>query len=215
MKIPHSICFDMDGVIIDSEPAHFDAFRTVVKDVRGTVLTQHTYATYFAGKTDRQGFIDYFLSIDYSPTISLEELIEHKSRVYNLSSFTKVRTYSNTIAFLTTIPDDWQCALVTSSTRSEVDTILNHFNLRKYFSVIVTADDTQHSKPHPEGYLLTAKLLGIDPSHCTAIEDSPSGVQAAISANMQCIALTTTHSEHSLQAATIVTSQLSAGLFTL
>ena len=60
MKIPHYICFDMDGVIINSEPAHFDAFRTVVKDVRGTVLTQHTYAAYFAGKTDRQGFIDYF-----------------------------------------------------------------------------------------------------------------------------------------------------------
>jgi len=51
-----------------------------------------------------------------------------------------------------TIPDIWQCALVTSSTRSEVDTILNHFNLRKYFSVIVASDDTEYSKPHPEGY---------------------------------------------------------------
>lgn len=91
MKIPHYICFDMDGVIIDSEPAHFDAFRTVIKDVRGTVLTQYTYATYFAGKTDRQGFIYYFLSIDYSPAISLDELIEHKSRVYNLFFFTKSR----------------------------------------------------------------------------------------------------------------------------
>ena len=50
----------MDGVIIDSEPAHFDAFRTVLKEVSNTALTQRAYNTYFAGKTDRQGFIDYF-----------------------------------------------------------------------------------------------------------------------------------------------------------
>ena len=215
MKKPHYVCFDMDGVIIDSEPAHFDAFRVVLEDLTGTLMTQYTYATYFAGKTDRQGFIDYFLSINYSPSVSLEELIDHKSRVYNRSSFTKIRTYPNTTAFLKIIPNDWHCALVTSSTLSEVGSILNHFNLRRYFSVIVTADDIKHSKPNPEGYILAANLLGIDPSHCTAIEDSPSGVQAALSANMQCIALTTTHSKHSLQAATIVTSHLSADLFNL
>jgi len=69
--------------------------------------------------------------------------------------------------------------------------------------------------PTRKAIFLAVNLLSADPSHCTAIEDSPSGVQAALSANMQCIALTTTHSNHSLAAATIVTSQLSAGLFTL
>ena len=205
----------MDGVIIDSEPAHFDAFHAVLKDLTATLLTQRAYTTYFAGKTDRQGFIDYFLSINYSPSVSLEELIDHKSRVYNRSSFTKVQTYSDTIGFLKIMPSDWQCALVTSSTRSEVDTVLKYFNIRKYFSVIVTADDIKHSKPNPEGYILAANLLGTEPSHCIAIEDSPSGVQAALSANMECIALTTTHSKHSLQAATVVTSHLSTNLFNL
>ena len=96
----------MDGVIIDSGPAHFGAFHTVLKDVTGTLLTQRAYTTYFAGKTDRQGFFDYFLSISYSPSISLEELIDHKSYIYKRSSFIKVRTYSDTIAFLKIMPSD-------------------------------------------------------------------------------------------------------------
>jgi beta-phosphoglucomutase len=205
----------MDGVIIDSEPAHFDAFRTVLKEMSNTVLTQRAYNTYFAGKTDRQGFIDYFLSIDYTPSISLEKLIDHKSRIYSRASFTKIRPYSHTIDFLSKLPKACRCALVTSSTQNEVDTVLDHFNIRRYFSAIVTADDVKHGKPSPDGYNLAAQRLGVEPSQCIAIEDSPAGVQAALSAGMKCLALTTTHPKNNLSAATAVTPHLSAKLFNL
>lgn len=53
MKKHRYVCFDLDGIIIDSEPAHFDAFRTVLKNITDTTLTQDSYTGYFAGKTDR------------------------------------------------------------------------------------------------------------------------------------------------------------------
>ena len=72
----------------------------------------------------------------------------------------------------------------------------------------MTADDVTHGKPDPEGYLLGAKLLGVSPTACIAIEDSPSGIAVAKSAGMHTIAVTTTHSNDELHAADRIKNRL-------
>ena len=80
-------------------------------------------------------------------------------------------------------------ALVTSSNKGSVDLFLSRFTT-SFFDICISADDYQHSKPHPEGYLLAAKSLNISPSECIVFEDSLAGLTAARSAGMKTIAIT-------------------------
>jgi sugar-phosphatase len=75
--------------------------------------------------------------------------------------------------------------------------------------VLITADDVHFGKPHPEGFLLAAKALGVPPTSCVVVEDSPAGVAAGKAAGALVVALTTTHSADVLTAADIVVSDLS------
>ncbi|HUX57351.1 MAG TPA: HAD-IA family hydrolase [Bacteroidales bacterium] len=79
-------------------------------------------------------------------------------------------------------------ALASSSPHTQIDFILNEFELSNFFSVIVSGDDVRNGKPDPEIFLKASELTGISPEHCFVIEDSMNGVLAAKSANMRCIA---------------------------
>jgi beta-phosphoglucomutase-like phosphatase (HAD superfamily) len=74
-----------------------------------------------------------------------------------------------------------------------IDFVLDNLDLRKYFKIVVSADDVYESKPHPEVFLKAAQLLGVPPSQCIVFEDAPKGVEAAGNADMQCVVLTTMH----------------------
>lgn len=76
-----------------------------------------------------------------------------------------------------------------------IDFVLDNLNIRHFFSAIVSADDVQHSKPHPETYLKAARQLGIAPQNCLVFEDAPKGVEAAQNANMPCVVLTLLHEQ--------------------
>ena len=86
-------------------------------------------------------------------------------------------------------------AICTGSTTAEILPCLKKLNISTFFenlTTLVTADDVRHGKPSPEGYLLAAKQLEVDPANCLVIEDSPYGIAAAKASGMDVIALTTT-----------------------
>lgn len=76
-----------------------------------------------------------------------------------------------------------------------IDFVLDNLNIRHYFQVIVSADDVDLSKPHPETFLKAASQLGVAPTDCIVFEDVPKGAEAARNAGMQAVVLTTTHEE--------------------
>ena len=80
-------------------------------------------------------------------------------------------------------------AVTSSAVRSSIETILRRFDLLKFFAVIVDGSEVTHGKPDPEGYLVTAGRLGVDPEHCLVFEDSAVGVRAAKAAGMYCVAV--------------------------
>lgn len=89
------------------------------------------------------------------------------------------------------VSDNKNIAICSGSTRTEIDIALSKIesgSLKKYFNTIISADDVSEGKPSPEGYLKTAKQLGLNPKQCVAIEDSSNGIKAAKAANMQAIA---------------------------
>jgi beta-phosphoglucomutase len=79
-------------------------------------------------------------------------------------------------------------AIASSSTPEIIDLILNKTNLRKYFQVIVSAEQAGKSKPEPDVFLLAAQKLGIQPANCLVVEDSENGIKAAQAAGMICVA---------------------------
>jgi HAD superfamily hydrolase (TIGR01509 family) len=92
-------------------------------------------------------------------------------------------------------------AVATSASRHDVDTLLTRARLRDRFEVVVAAEDVRHGKPDPEVYLLAAGRLGIAPEQCLVFEDAMVGVQAARSAGMRAIGVSTAHTETELCAA--------------
>jgi beta-phosphoglucomutase len=77
-----------------------------------------------------------------------------------------------------------------------IDFVLDNLNIRHYFKTIVSADDVELSKPHPETYLKAAQLLNVPATDCIVFEDVPKGVEAAANAGMKAVVLTTTHEVH-------------------
>ena len=96
---------------------------------------------------------------------------------------------------------DFKTALTTTSHAKEACQVLNVLGITNQFDFIATADDVERTKPNPEVYLLVTSELGISPSECLAIEDSPPGVQAALAAGVGCIAVTNEFTRESIHAA--------------
>ena len=80
-------------------------------------------------------------------------------------------------------------AVASSSVRTDIEVILQSLGLLDEFEVIISGDQVKEGKPHPEIFLGAARLLGIEPAHCLALEDTTYGVAAAKAAGMYCIAV--------------------------
>lgn len=199
-----AIIFDFDGVILDSEPLHYEACCHVLAPL-GVTLTYKEYVEKYLGLSDKDMFPKLMQSKNYS--FSAEEMngLIHK----------KVTTYMNMISSRDQLPlvADFeqflfqivsqvkQVAICSGSTKSEITAVLSRVRegkLQSYFNTIVTSEDVKLGKPSPEGYLLTAQRLNISPNRCLAIEDAPHGVKAAKEAGMCVIGLLTTYEKHQL-----------------
>lgn len=197
-----AIIFDFDGVILDSEPLHYEAVTNVLKKI-GIILSYKEYAKKYIGLSDKEMFP--LLLKDKGCVFSagaIALLINEKIDVY-----TRIIDACNKLPIITSVDqyiynalqNDQKVAICTGSTKIEISTALDKLNLRQHFDTIVTAEDVQSGKPSPEGYLLTAKRLGVPTNKCLVIEDSPHGITAAKNAGMHVVALATTHENQWLQ----------------
>jgi beta-phosphoglucomutase family hydrolase len=84
-------------------------------------------------------------------------------------------------------------AIGTAAVMGNVDFVLDGVDIRHYIDAIVSADDVQMSKPHPETFLKCAEALGVAPEDCLVFEDAPKGVECAFNARMDCVVITTLH----------------------
>lgn len=208
-----AVLFDMDGVIVDSEPLHVAAFQATLKRY-GHDLTDGQYKQHFADKTDEAGFAHYFEFIN--ETVHMPTIMDEKAKAYLELAADQLVPYPGVIELIQEQAErNMPLALVTGSLRAEAEATLTAFNIAALFSVIVAAEDIAHSKPSPEGYVKAAKALGVDPADCVVIEDAPSGVKAAKAAGIRCLAVTTTHTKDELREASEVIEQLRPGCLDL
>jgi len=180
-----AVLFDMDGLLIDSEPLWLEAETAVMARLGGD-WTPADQAQLLGGSLVRT--VRYLLgkaTRPASPGQVAEWLMTRVTELIRDRGVPLRPGARELLAEVTTagLPH----ALVTSSERGFRDAVLARTGLR--FDVLVCADDVSMTKPDPEPYLLAAKLLGADPARCVALEDSPNGVASAQAAGCRVIAV--------------------------
>ncbi|HKX24283.1 MAG TPA: HAD family phosphatase [Candidatus Saccharimonadales bacterium] len=201
-----AILFDMDGVIVSTEPVHLAAFQATLGRM-GHDLTEQDYLQHFAGRTDEDGFKQYFAFMNEE--VDIPVVMDEKAKEYMRLATDQLVPYPGIIDFIREVSQRVPIALVTGSLRDEAETVLDELKIADCFTTVITANEVEHGKPNPEGYLKAAKTLGVEPADCVIIEDSPSGVKAANAAGIRSLAVLNTHSAEDLAHATAQTEQLS------
>ncbi len=191
--------FDMDGVLIDSGAHHRKAWRALLDEL-GVEPGQPELWRLSIGRPAEEA-LPLLLGRRMSPA-EARRLALRKRDLYakfaaqGLQQVPGVQTFLETLVGVG-VPR----AVGTSASRPDAETLLSTLGLRRYFDVIVTADDVRFGKPSPKVYLEAARRLGVPPAACVVFEDSLVGVQAARRAGMRAIGVTTTHAPHELSAA--------------
>jgi len=200
-----AIIFDMDGVIVDSEPRHERAFVEVARQI-GYENLGLKFADYI-GRSDNELWVDFVAK--HRPKQPVEELLAMKrSRVIEIIR-REQPLFDGLVPLVQKLAECYRLAVASGSERTVIEEVLSLESLHQFFLVVVSGSEVSRGKPAPDIFLRTADLLGVIPKDCCVVEDSKPGVAAALAAGMQVIAITNTHRAEELRHATQVVSDYS------
>lgn len=180
-----AIIFDMDGVLVDSEPLHYKANVNLLRK-KGIEL-DYDYYKQFIGSTNPhmwKTMKDYFSLVESVEELVLESGIE-KRKLIDKTGFMPINYVYEFVKLL--YDEGYKLAVASSSSIEYINEVTKFFGINKYFTELVSGINVKNPKPAPDVFLEAARRLGVNSDECLVIEDSQNGVLAAKSANMACI----------------------------
>lgn len=193
-----ALIFDMDGVIIDNTPVQARAFQLLFRD-----LGLEADATELLRRLNGMPATDILKQVfDHPvPKKELKKYADQREFLYRTLYRDERRPLAGLVAFLEAAKaSGLKLGLGSGSANDTLSYVLDHLDLRRFFDVVVGADDVEEGKPHPETYAVVAEKLGIKPAHCVVFEDAVLGEHAAYKARMHCVAVTSTLAGSAFQA---------------
>jgi HAD superfamily hydrolase (TIGR01509 family) len=183
-----AVIFDMDGVIVDSEPLHYKVFMDYTQSKFGFTISDEEYNT-FIGTTNKSIFSKlqkkYNIEGDIDAVIEeyegkcIEFLLTSDERpIYGVDTLIK-SLYQNKM----------KLALASSSPKNHINIVLELFAISQFFDAKVSGQEVKSGKPAPDIFLRAAEMMDVLPAECLVFEDSKNGVAAAKEAGMKCFAL--------------------------
>lgn len=199
-----AVIFDLDGVLVDSEALHVEAWREVFT-ARGVIVSDEEYA-HGVGMADADWLA--WLAPRRAPPLAVQECLDAKRRLFARLLAANVRPFPGVRELVARLHPECRLGVASNSPRQSIETVLAALELRALIEAVAGAEDVTRHKPHPDIYLRVAKSLGVEPGRCTVIEDSALGVQAAKAAGMRCIGVTNSLPAERLAAADLTVASL-------
>jgi beta-phosphoglucomutase len=190
-----AVLFDMDGVIVDTEPLHREAYYKMFEEI-GIAMTDTLYES-FTGQATLP--ICETLCKEFNLSQTPEALVALKR-----ANFKTLFDTSSQLQLLDGVLERIQeyhrnglkLVLASSASRTNIERIFDRFELNPYFTDKLSGADLKASKPHPEIFIKAAAASGHPPEHCMVIEDSTNGIIAAKAAGIFCVAYNSPHSKN-------------------
>ncbi|SHE80088.1 haloacid dehalogenase superfamily, subfamily IA, variant 3 with third motif having DD or ED [Microbulbifer donghaiensis] len=183
-----AILFDHDGTLVDSDPAHFRIWRQVLAK-HGVDLSEQQYIDHYAGLPTRANAQD--MIARFAIRCTVEVLTREKTIATDdyltRSAFPPMPDALETVRHFHAL--GLRLAIVTGSGREVVAATTRTYRLQPLFDTLVSSDNVERNKPHPDGYLLATQRLRLSPQECLAIEDTEHGLKAAAAAGIPCLAV--------------------------
>lgn len=201
--------FDLDGTLVETEKLKALSYARAAIELRPD-LDEHEVVAAFG---DFVGLSRQEVAVGLMRRFGLEDAARKRMREFGVEepwrAYVRIRLriyesllsdpervlavrYPHNLALLSDVRrQGYPTALATQSHREEALRVLEILGITDQFDAIATREDVEHGKPDPEMHLLVARELGVEPGECLAIEDSPAGIEAALAAGAQAIAVTT------------------------
>ena len=187
MSLPravHAVVFDMDGLLVDTETVSRDAMTLAARQM-GYELPYDVFIRLVGMNFATSGKI---LADHFGPAFDVPAFQGESTRLFRAAGELGVALKSGVVELLDFLDElKLPRGIATSSPHQDVDRNLTGHGLRDRFDAVVAAGDYVLSKPAPDPYLKAAEVLGVDPAHCVALEDSHNGIRAAHAAGMMAV----------------------------
>jgi beta-phosphoglucomutase len=201
-----AVIFDFDGVMVDTEPLHYRAFQEILAPL-GLGYSYERYVEHYIGFDDRDALREAFRAADrLLDSRTLSDLLRAKAEAFQRIVAQGVEPFPGALRLVgELVVERMPLAIASGALGHEIAMILNVLGLQEAFSIIVSADQVERSKPDPETYERVLFLLrqtsgdaALAARNCAVIEDTPAGIEAAKAAGLYCIGVT-----HSYPAASL------------
>lgn len=204
-----AVIFDFDGVIANTEPLHLGAFQRTLAG-EGVELTEEDYYADYLAYDDRTFFTTLYedRGLELGDAL-LTSLMDRKSLHYDEMIEGNIEILPGAADFIRSLGGRYRLAIGSGALEAEIFRVLDFAGLRESFEVIVGADNIANCKPAPDVYIEALRRLNtrniagaeIAAAECLVIEDSISGIRAALAAGMKCLAVTNSYAEAELSEA--------------
>lgn len=180
-----AVIFDLDGVIVDSEPVWEEVRRRYVATHGGTWQPDSQRRLMGMSTGEWSHYLSAELGVSRTPEEVAADVIDEMSRRYAA----RTPLIPGAVQAVRELAGGWRLGLASSSPTRLIEAALAAAGLTDVFEVTLSTEQTPRGKPAPDVYLAVAKRLGVDPARCVAVEDSSNGVRSAAAAGMRVVAI--------------------------
>ncbi|MBI4603931.1 MAG: HAD family phosphatase [Planctomycetes bacterium] len=204
-RLSLGVIFDMDGVLVDSAEAHYEAWRRLGREI-GAEFPRSVFVSTF-GMHNRQ-IIPLWLG-DSFPDEEGDRWSERKEAIYREVAAKTLKPLDGAVDLIQALAaGGFSLAVGSSGPKANVELVLDVLGVRDRFAALSTGDDVRHGKPNPEVFLKAAGKLCLPAPRCAVIEDAPQGVEAGLAAGSRVVAVATTRPAAELAGAHLVVESL-------
>ncbi len=187
--MPDAVIFDLDGVLLDSEPRWNEAKEALVREAGGHWRDDAAVTMMGMSSPEWSRYLRDVLAVPMEPDAINRDVVQRMREGYARD----LPLLPGAVDAVQTLARHWPLALASSSNREIIDLVVQRAGLGEAFGATVSSEEVRRGKPAPDVYLEAARRLGARPERSVAVEDSANGIRAAAAARMAVIAVPNPH----------------------